>query len=252
MTLEEFKRPYTEAELKSRFDSEGYDAVLWQYCKESNDEWHDYYSAEFGKPEEGVTVENFIVWVKENYDWPKNTPREMAWVRAMCPERIEAYMSQVKIGHSHQWSKIYVEKKFRDYDEDPILETYYELFGINAGEANNELGLYIDTIPEGKNPIFKKAFLEFAHDYQTVQEVESFAKDVVFQYDKLVNFGCTSNEIFEHAYHLAEEDMSEAYYKAYVFAIENGVSANNAFNFAKRFEDIDDKAFNPAEFWDND
>ena len=35
MTLEECKRPYTEAELRAKFEQEGLDNQAWDYCTEA-------------------------------------------------------------------------------------------------------------------------------------------------------------------------------------------------------------------------
>lgn len=236
MTLEEFKRPYTKAELKSLFDSNGFDAVLWQYCKESNDEIYSDYEKDYGYPEDGETIEDFIKLLQEEQNWTATSIREEVWLYAMSPERVEAYMSQVRVGHGHQWAKIYTDKIIFDY-EDPIKETFDELFSQNPTEANQELNIYIENLSQGNNPIFKKAFREFACDYDSVKDIEDFANGVVYQYNKLVNSCCKSNEIYEHAYNLAYEDRDEVYYNAYNIAIKNGCSAVDSYNFADTIEE---------------
>lgn len=241
MTVEEFKRPYTEAELKARFASEGFDAVLWQYCKESNEEIHcDMEQIEYNFLNDVEKEEDITNLLKE-VDYNELLPvREEVWLLAMCPERVDAYMSQVKIGHGHQWAKIYSEKKDCHY-ENPILETYNVLHDKNATEANHEYRIYISSLPEWKNQVFRRAFLEVKGVYQTLVEVEDFASRLAYHYNNLEAAGCKSYELYEHAFNLADEDRDkeDIFYKAYLMAIEKGASPKDSLKFADKLYAIE-------------
>lgn len=249
MTLEEFKRPYTEAELRTIFEKVGLDELAWDYCKESYVKAHKDFADEYCKNCNDGDIDELIADLKVEENWEVDTVREYSWQYVLSENKPTVYISQRKKGHGHAWSMIYTdEAAFSAIHNayDPLKETYFRLYAIDKTEANLEREIFIDSLPESKNLIFKKAITQSFGQGQTIEEDIAFALGVAYQYDQLLKSGCQSNEIYDYAKNLAE-DRYDIYYQAYRTAINNESSSLVAYNFANKIEKLQVNGYLPIE-----
>ena len=237
MTLEEFKRPFTEAELRAKFEKEGFEESLWEFCVQANRIEYDKESSCVYEPNEGESDEDYIAFIKEDGCWSAETMREEVWNYAMDEDYISAYLSQRNRGHGHVWSFIYSEQ-VRWEVKNPVVDTYIELKSKNATEAKHELEIFVDSFPESKNTIFKKALTDAFGESLIIDKDVEFARGVAYQYDQLLASGCKSDEIYNYAKDLANENHDNMFYRAYMVAIENNASSTVAYGFAHIIEDF--------------
>lgn len=236
MTREEFYRPFTEAELRTRFEKEGFDESLWEFCLQINHLAYDELRDSQLDLEEGETIEEHIAYLKEEECWTAETIREEAWNYGMKETYVNAYLSQRSGGHGHNWSFIYAEQ-VRDESTNPTVDAYNTIKSKNKSEANRECEIFIDSLPESKNPIFNKALAQSFGQGQTIEEDIGFARGVAYQYDQLLKIGCKSDELYNYAQDLAK-DRNGIYYQAYKIAINNEASSFVAYSFADKIEEL--------------
>lgn len=237
MTLDEFKRPYTLSELQSKFEENGFEAILWEFCVQMNRMVYEE-ELRYGhyEPEEGETIEELVAYLKEEESWTAETLREEVWNYAMKEAYVKAYLSQRNVGHGHEWSFIYTEQ-VRIESRNPSLDAYLKIKSKNESEAKREREIFIESFSQSKNPIFKKALTQSFGQGQTIEEDIDFARGVVYQYDRLLEAGCKSDEIYNYAQDLAE-DHYDIYYRVYKTAIENGASSKEAYDIATKLEGL--------------
>ena len=240
MTLEEFKRPFTESELRSKFEKEGLDELAWDYCKEAYAEAHKDFANEYCKNYNDENLDELIAVLKAEENWDVDTIREYSWQYAISGDKPTVYISQRKKGHGHAWAMIYTdEAAFSSIHNayDSLKETYLKLRANDAAEANREREIFIDSLPESKNPIFKKSLTQSFGEGQTINEDIDFARGVAYQHDRLLKSGCQSDEIYNYAKDLAE-DRYDIYYRAYNTAIINGATSLMARRFSDKIEGL--------------
>ena len=240
MTLEEFKRPYTEAELRAKFEQEGLDNQAWDYCTEAYAEAHNDFADEYCKYCKDGEIDELIAALKAEENWEVDTVREYSWQYVLAENKPTVYISQRKKGHGHAWSMIYTdEAAFSTIHNayDPLKETYFKLHANDEVEANLEMEIFIDSLPESKSPIFKKALTQFFGQGKTIEEDIDFARGVSCQYNQLLESGCKSDELYNYAKDLAE-DRYDIYYRAYRIAINNEASSLVARSFADKIEEL--------------
>ena len=240
MTLEEFKRPYSEAELRAIFEKVGLDELAWDYCKESYVKAHKDFADEYCKNCNDGDIDELIADLKAEENWDVDTVREYSWQYVLAENKPTVYISQRKKGHGHAWSMIYTdEAAFSAIHNayDPLKETYLKLHANDEAEANLERDIFIDSLSESKKPIFKKALTQFFRQGKTIEEDIDFARGVAYQYDRLLESGCKSDELYNYAKDLAE-DRYDIYYRAYRIAINNEASSLVARSFADKIAEL--------------
>lgn len=245
MTIEEFKRPFTEAELRAKFEKEGFDESLWEYCVQINHITYNDLRDSLLVLEEGETIEEYIAYLKKEECWTADTMREEAWNYGMNETHVNAYLSQRCGGHGHDWSFIYAEQ-VRYESRNPTVDAYYKIKSKNESEANREREIFVDSFPESKNPIFNKALTQSFGQGQTIEKDIDFARAVIYQYNQLLESGCKSDEIYNYAEDLAE-DRYDIYYRAYRIAINNEASSLVARCFADKIEELYVNGYLPIE-----
>ncbi len=237
MTKEEFLRPYSEDELRNKFEEAGFDDMVWLYVIESYEEAQRDIAQEYGSYCIDITIEELIADLRANDGWTVDTVREYAWLFTISDGKLKTYLSQRVTGHGHSWSSIYADQVAYE-SGDHTMRTHYILYNQDKEEARRELGIFIDSLPMGNNPIFRKAFLDYCLEYDSVDKIAEFASGVVSQYDRLRNTVTDTDELYRHAINLVDGDHDKSFYKAYEAALKNGASAGDAWRFADSIEEI--------------
>lgn len=240
MTLEEFKRPYTEAELRAKFEQEGLDNQAWDYCTEAYAEAHNDFADEYCKYCKDGEIDELIADLKAEENWDVDTVREYSWQYVLAENKPTVYISQRKKGHGHAWSMIYTdEAAFSAIHNayDPLKETYLKLHANDEAEANLERDIFIDSLSESQKTIFKKALTQFFGQGKTIEGDIDCARRVSCQYNQLMESGCKSDELYNYAKDLAE-NRYDIYYRAYRIAINNEASSLVARSFAEKIEEL--------------
>lgn len=252
MTLEEFKRPYTDAELRAKFESTGLDESLWNFCQDIYYNFQTYLADDFGWPRDGESIDQLIVYLKEEDGWESESTREEAWRQAMSKEHIEVYLDQRAKGHGHHWSWIAaVELDWNgNISWDAVL---YDLKQIDETLANNEVEIFLNLLAEGKPEAYRKYLEELISpkgSAKRLDEVEACAKPFLDAYtslyDQFIELGCDHDEIYNYAKDLAE-DHHEIFYRAYMVAVEHKATATDSYSFANKVEEIQGNGLLPLE-----
>lgn len=243
MTLEKFKRPYTDAELRAKFENAGYDESLWDFCQDIYYNYQTYLEDEFGWLRDGEPIEQLIINLKEDEGWESKSTREEAWRQAMSKEHIEVYLDQQAKGHGHHWSWIAaVELDWNgNISWDAVL---YDLKQIDETLANNEVEIFLNRLSDGKPEAYRKFLDELISPKgyaKPLDEVEACAKPFLdvytSHYDQFIKLGCDHDDIYNYAKDLAE-DRYDIYYQAYNTAINNGAPSKVARSFADKIEEL--------------
>lgn len=240
MTLEEFKRPYTEAELIAKFEQEGLDYQAWDYCTEAYAKAHNDFADEYCKYCKDREIDELIADLKAEENWEVDTVREYSWQYVLAGNKPMVYISQRKKGHGHALSMIYTDEvAFSAIHNayDPLKETYLKLHANNEAEANLERDIFINSLSESQETIFKKALTQFFGQGKTIKDDIDSARLVSCQYNQLLESSCKSDELYNYAKDLAE-DRYDIYYRAYRIAINNEASSLVARSFAEKIEEL--------------
>lgn len=253
MTLEEFKRPYTEAELLAKFENAGFDESIWNFCQDIYYNYQTYLENDFGWLRDGETIEQLIINLKEDEGWESESTREEAWRQAMSKEHIEVYLDQRAKGHGHHWS--WIAALELDWDGNISWdEVIRHLKTIDESLAKKEIEIFLNRLSEGKPEAYRKFLEELISPKgysKRLDEVEACAKsflDVYTRlYDQFIKLGCDHDEIYNYAKDLAE-DHYEIFHRAYMAAIEHKATAKDSYRFADKVEEIQVNGLLPLEF----
>jgi len=245
MTLEEFKRPYTDAELLAKFENAGFDESIWNFCQDIYYNYQTYLENDFGWLRDGETIEQLIINLKEDEGWESESTREEAWRQAMSKEHIEVYLDQRAKGHGHHWSWIAaLELDWNgNISWDEVLR---HLKTIDESLAKKEVEIFLNRLSEGKPEAYRKFLEELISPKgysKQLDEVEACAKPflVVYEclYERFIKLGRDRDEIYNYARDLTEDpDRATLYIAAYNDAICNVASSNVARSFADKIEEL--------------
>lgn len=117
--MNDFIRPFSDAEFKKACLSAGYPEIAWQYCHEK---WQENYKDIL---KEDISEED-LPELKEYEGWTSENAREQAWRYVKEYSRIDIYVQQRKSGHGHEWSKLFCEELVQFTTEDAVA--YWNTF----------------------------------------------------------------------------------------------------------------------------
>lgn len=98
--MNDFIRPFSDAEFKKACLSAGYPEIAWQYCHEK---WQECFDDIL---RDNLSAED-LPELKEHAGWTSDNIREQAWTDVKEYSHVDTYVQQRELGHGHEWSRLF-------------------------------------------------------------------------------------------------------------------------------------------------
>lgn len=98
--MNDFIRPFSDAEFKKACLSAGYPEIAWRYCHEK---WQECFDDIL---RDNLSAED-LPELKEHAGWTSDNIREQAWTDVKEYSHVDTYVQQRELGHGHEWSRLF-------------------------------------------------------------------------------------------------------------------------------------------------